>query len=60
MGRRAVEPDAAASQVWATLTDFSGVLVPLFWRGLEPDTRRGFEEMNRALNRRADASLQGS
>jgi hypothetical protein len=39
---------------------FSGVLVPLFWRGLEPDTRRGFEEMNCALKRRVEASLQGS
>jgi hypothetical protein len=33
---------------------FSGLLVPLFWRGLDSDTRRGFEDMNRALKTRAE------
>ncbi len=33
---------------------FSGVLVPFFWRGLDTDTRRGFEEMNRALKARVE------
>lgn len=28
---------------------FTGLLVPLFARGLEKDTKRGFDEMNRAL-----------
>ena len=28
---------------------FTGLLVPLFARGLDTDTRRGFEEMNQAL-----------
>lgn len=32
----------------------SGLLVPLFARWLEADTRRGFEEMNRALKARAE------
>ena len=33
---------------------FTGVLVPLFARGLDTDTRRGFEEMNLALKERAE------
>ena len=33
---------------------FTGLLVPLFARRLETDTRRGFEEMNRALKARAE------
>lgn len=33
---------------------FTGILVPLFARGLDTDTRRGFEEMNRALKERAE------
>jgi len=33
---------------------FTGILVPLFARGLEADTRRGFEEMNRALKAQAE------
>lgn len=35
---------------------FRGLLVPLFSRGLDKNTRRGFEEMNRALKERAEAS----
>ena len=37
---------------------FTGILVPLFARGLETDTRRGFEEMNRALKARAEQSAK--
>jgi hypothetical protein len=37
---------------------FTGVLVPLFARGLDTDTRRGFEEMNRALKERAEQSTK--
>ena len=33
---------------------FKGLLVPLFARGLDRDTRRGFEEMNHALKARAE------
>jgi hypothetical protein len=33
---------------------FTGLLVPLFARGLDTDTRRGFEEMNQALKVRAE------
>jgi hypothetical protein len=34
---------------------FRGLLVPLFARSLESKTRRGFEEMNRALKGRVEA-----
>jgi hypothetical protein len=37
---------------------FTGVLVPLFASGLDTDTRRGFEEMNRALKERAEQSTK--
>ena len=33
---------------------FTGLLVPLLARGLDTDTRRGFEEMNQALKTRAE------
>lgn len=33
---------------------FTGLLVPIFARKLDIDTRRGFEEMNRALKIRAE------
>ncbi|HZB83718.1 MAG TPA: SRPBCC domain-containing protein [Rubrobacteraceae bacterium] len=34
---------------------FTGLLVPFVMRFVEADTRRGFEEMNRALKERAEA-----
>ncbi len=33
---------------------FTGLLVPLFARSLDKDTRRGFEEMNQALKSQAE------
>jgi hypothetical protein len=35
---------------------FTGLLVPLLARGLDSNTRRGFEEMNQALKIRAEQS----
>lgn len=35
---------------------FKGLLVPLLARSLDRDTRRGFEEMNRALRERAQTT----
>ena len=35
---------------------FKGLLVPLFARSLGTNTQRGFEEMNRALKERAEAT----
>ena len=37
---------------------FKGLLVPLLARRLDRDTRRGFEEMNRALKDRAETTDQ--
>ena len=34
---------------------FRGLLVPLLWKSLETNTRRGFEAMNTALKKRAEA-----
>ncbi len=33
---------------------FTGLLIPFFARGLDTDTRRGFDEMNQALKFRAE------
>lgn len=38
---------------------FKGLLVPLFARKLDTETRRGFDEMNEALKRRAEGSPGG-
>ncbi len=38
---------------------FNGLLVPLMARGLDADTQRGFEEMNRALKARAEQAEPG-
>jgi len=35
---------------------FSGLLVPLLWKGLSANLLRGFEEMNQALKERAEES----
>jgi hypothetical protein len=35
---------------------FKGVLVPVFARSLEANTKRGFEQMNRALKERAEGA----
>jgi hypothetical protein len=37
--------------------EFNGLLVPLFARSLDTDTRRGFEEMNQALKARAEQEI---
>ena len=45
----------AANRVRFTQREvFTGLLVPLFARSLNTDTRRGFEEMNQALKSRAE------
>ena len=35
--------------------EFTGILVPILWRMLEEDTRKGFIEMNTALKAAAEA-----
>jgi hypothetical protein len=44
-------PDGSVTFVQAET--FRGILVPLLKRSLEKDTKRGFEEMNRALKARS-------
>ena len=34
--------------------NFSGLLVPLFWKNINKNTRFGFEQMNQALKERAE------
>jgi hypothetical protein len=45
-------PDGSVTFVQAET--FRGILVPLLKRSLEKDTKRGFEEMNRALKARSE------
>ena len=35
---------------------FTGILVPVIWGSMEKDTRKGFEEMNKALKTRAEGN----
>jgi hypothetical protein len=49
-----IEPLEAGRVRFAQREIFTGLLVPLFARSLEKDTRRGFEEMNQALKLRAE------
>jgi hypothetical protein len=49
-----IEPLGANRVRFVQQEIFTGLLVPLFARGLDADTRRGFEEMNQALKVRAE------
>lgn len=49
-----IEPIAAGKVRFRQSERFSGILVSLFRGSLDRDTRRGFEEMNRALKARAE------
>ena len=49
-----IEPLAENRVKFTQREQFSGLLVPLFWSGLDTDTRRGFNEMNAALKDRAE------
>ena len=35
--------------------NFNGLLVPLFWKSLNSNTRRGFEDMNIALKEKVES-----
>ena len=50
-----IEPIAAGKVRFQQSERFSGILVPIFRGSLDRDTKRGFEEMNRALKARAEA-----
>ena len=49
-----IEPRGTDRVLFVQREIFTGLLVPLFARGLDSDTRRGFEEMNLALKIRAE------
>jgi hypothetical protein len=51
-----IEPIAENSVRFVQREQFSGLLVPLLWRSLNRDTRRGFVEMNAALKKRAESA----
>ncbi|PKN18531.1 MAG: SRPBCC domain-containing protein [Deltaproteobacteria bacterium HGW-Deltaproteobacteria-6] len=53
--RLVIEPVAPGKVRFRQNERFSGILVPLFRNSLDRDTKRGFEEMNRALKARAEA-----
>ncbi len=38
--------------------NFRGILVPLFWKSLDTQTRQGFEAMNAALKQRAEGGRE--
>ena len=44
-----IEPKTAGTVRFVHREEFSGVLVPVLWPMLEKNTRRGFEDMNKAL-----------
>ena len=51
-----IDPLSETSVRFVQREEFGGLLVPLFWRSLDKDTRRGFSEMNAALKRRAETA----
>jgi hypothetical protein len=52
----AIQPLGEARVRFVQRETFRGLLLPLFARSLDNHTQRGFEEMNRALKERAEAS----
>ena len=51
-----IEPLSDGRVRFVQKEQFRGLLVPLLTRMLDGDTRRGFEEMNRALKLRAESA----
>jgi len=54
-----LEAQAPAACILHHTERFSGLLVPLFGLGMLDATRQGFEAMNAALKRRAEAAAAG-
>lgn len=52
--RFAIRPISANRVLFEQSERFTGLLVPLFRRKLDRDTKRGFEQMNAALKQRAE------
>nr|WP_321352653.1 SRPBCC domain-containing protein [uncultured Methanoregula sp.] len=53
-----IEPSGPGRVRFIQREIFNGLLVPLFSRGLDTDTQRGFDEMNRALKVRAEQAME--
>ena len=49
-----IEPGSDGKVQFVHRENFRGVLVPLFWKRLNTEIRKGFEDMNVALKARAD------
>jgi hypothetical protein len=49
-----IEPTKAGSVRFVQRERFSGILVPLLWRSLDKSTRKGFNEMNAGIKRKAE------
>ncbi|HLE55364.1 MAG TPA: SRPBCC domain-containing protein [Thermoplasmata archaeon] len=52
-----IEPAGAGRTRFVQREVFRGLLVPVLARSLDRDTKRGFEEMNRALKMRAELGV---
>jgi hypothetical protein len=50
-----IVPSGEGKTVFRHSEQFRGVLVPFFWSSMAEQTRRGFESMNEALKRLAEA-----
>lgn len=51
-----IEPVADDKVRFVQREEFSGILVPILWPMLKKNTKRGFEDMNRALKERAEGN----
>ena len=47
-----IEPIEESKVRFVQRETFKGILVPILWKSLARDTRRGFDEMNKALRER--------
>ena len=49
-----IEPGTDGKVRFVHRENFSGILVPFFWKRLDSEVRKGFEDMNEALKARAE------
>ncbi len=52
--RFVIEPTGGNPLIFTQSEKFKGLLVPLFWKSLDRDTREGFSQMNEALKKLAE------
>jgi hypothetical protein len=51
-----IEPGGNGEVRFVHRENFRGILVPLFWKRLDSEVRKGFEDMNEALKVQAESS----